>query len=211
MQSGLTISQKRKQIEEEALLESRGALPSDQRKLLERGLLRLGYQTYWQYLCSPSWRAFRARNLGRVCVCCKARGKSLLLHHVDYSHLGRERRQDVVTLCRTHHRLIHAAVEQGGDLRGFAPGPALSEQELSWRRTRLALLGMPSLKAYYSSDFWRSRRDLLIAEQCERCGWSKSEHLRIYHATYERLGAELPEDLETLCKLCHRLDGRKAA
>lgn len=48
--------------------------------------------------------------------------------------------------------------------------------------------------------------------QCEVCGadartahWqAKGGSLQVHHRTYERLGAELPGDLQVLCPECHR-------
>jgi 5-methylcytosine-specific restriction endonuclease McrA len=50
--------------------------------------------------------------------------------------------------------------------------------------------------------FWRRKRALHRAGyRCERC--RGGEHLDVHHRTYERLGRELDEDLEVLCRDCH--------
>ena len=45
---------------------------------------------------------------------------------------------------------------------------------------------------------------------CERCGCGPKnsfarykQHLHVHHKTYERLGHELPDDVELLCFACH--------
>jgi hypothetical protein len=61
-----------------------------------------------------------------------------------------------------------------------------------------------------ASAHWRKLRK--IAEQrshrrCEKCGRSTENALfglSLHHVTYERLGAELPEDVLLLCPRCHR-------
>jgi HNH endonuclease len=67
----------------------------------------------------------------------------------------------------------------------------------------LALRALPYAE-YLQSSWWRARRnDALRAAsyRCHRCE-SKRE-LQVHHLTYERLGAELPDDLEVLCRGCH--------
>lgn len=57
---------------------------------------------------------------------------------------------------------------------------------------------------YLRSPEWRKRRDTalrLAGFRCQRCQ-SKRE-LQVHHKTYERLGEELDDDLEALCRSCH--------
>jgi HNH endonuclease len=65
---------------------------------------------------------------------------------------------------------------------------------------------------YIASQEWRRRRRAFLAKHalCNRCGRDNDEHhrlfgtaLHVHHVSYARLGAELDEDLETLCKDCH--------
>lgn len=63
-------------------------------------------------------------------------------------------------------------------------------------------------RMYLLSDEWQLRRlEALRAAgfRCERCGWISHglRGLEVHHRTYERLGQELPADLEVLCRLCH--------
>lgn len=59
--------------------------------------------------------------------------------------------------------------------------------------------------AYLESPWWRMRRHAVMryrGERCERCGLT--QRLQLHHRTYQRLGKELPEDVELLCRNCHR-------
>lgn len=61
--------------------------------------------------------------------------------------------------------------------------------------------------AYLKSPFWMARKAAVIRHRgyrCERCGAEPSTGLQLHHRTYERLGHELPEDVELLCADCHR-------
>jgi 5-methylcytosine-specific restriction endonuclease McrA len=65
--------------------------------------------------------------------------------------------------------------------------------------------------AVIASKRWRGLRDRRFHDtggKCERCGWEQSRWhkgrgLELHHKTYERLGEELPGDLELLCQRCH--------
>jgi hypothetical protein len=67
-------------------------------------------------------------------------------------------------------------------------------------------------REYINGQDWRARRRAYLAKfpSCKRCGMGMEEHkarfdtaLHVHHISYTRLGAELDEDLETLCKPCH--------
>jgi hypothetical protein len=67
-------------------------------------------------------------------------------------------------------------------------------------------------REYINGQDWRARRRTYLAKFpfCRRCGMGMEEHkerfdtsLHVHHISYTRLGAELDEDLETLCKPCH--------
>jgi hypothetical protein len=55
--------------------------------------------------------------------------------------------------------------------------------------------------AYLKSDHWRDtrQRKLAINPTCERCG--STYRLEIHHRTYNNLGRESDDELETLCQL----------
>jgi hypothetical protein len=62
---------------------------------------------------------------------------------------------------------------------------------------------------YMASDAWYESPARLEALRsagfrCRICNAHSSQlPLQAHHRTYERLGAELPDDLTALCKLCH--------
>ncbi len=60
---------------------------------------------------------------------------------------------------------------------------------------------------YLRSPEWRrkrARRLKLDRNACQKCGATSKEYrLEVHHLTYERLGDERMEDLQTLCVLCH--------
>lgn len=61
-------------------------------------------------------------------------------------------------------------------------------------------------REYLRSPAWdkkRRKRLMIDGYACVRCG-RKSRELHVHHKTYERLGRERMEDLETLCKRCHK-------
>lgn len=70
---------------------------------------------------------------------------------------------------------------------------------------------------YIRSKTWKDKRKEVLkrdGHKCCHCG-SLYGDLQIHHVTYIRLGAELLEDLLTLCDACHvkehkRLDAEKA-
>lgn len=61
-----------------------------------------------------------------------------------------------------------------------------------------------SYLAYLNSPHWRWVRNRAlkrVAYRCERCDAKRD--LQVHHKSYERLGAERPDDLEVLCFSCH--------
>jgi hypothetical protein len=70
----------------------------------------------------------------------------------------------------------------------------------------------PKYIAYINSLEWQCKRREAINRargQYERCG--SMQRLQVHHKTYCRLGHELPEDLEVLCRLCHELEHPRLA
>jgi hypothetical protein len=62
----------------------------------------------------------------------------------------------------------------------------------------------PTYMAYLKSPEWATKRMAALARaggNCERCAAPARE---VHHRTYERVGAERPEDLQALCAPCHR-------
>lgn len=67
-------------------------------------------------------------------------------------------------------------------------------------------------QVYMQSDEWQERRELALAKAgycCERCGYDGP--LDVHHLTYERLGHEMPQDLEALCRACHMVADEERA
>lgn len=66
----------------------------------------------------------------------------------------------------------------------------------------------PEYRKVLGSLRWRNLRKERLRQtmhRCERCGKTSgdSSNLQLHHKTYDRLGAELPADIELLCKQCH--------
>ena len=62
---------------------------------------------------------------------------------------------------------------------------------------------MVDYDAYIHSPWWVARTAAVIryrSSVCERCG--RVDNLELRHRTLERLGHELPEDVELLCPGC---------
>lgn len=84
-------------------------------------------QAYQDYINSRAWEVMRARVIARdggVCRKCGCRGHSkapLQVHHMTYARFGNERDEDLITLCKTCHKAVHAQQKQ--HLRG-APAKA---------------------------------------------------------------------------------------
>jgi 5-methylcytosine-specific restriction endonuclease McrA len=75
-----------------------------------------------------------------------------------------------------------------------------------WRlERRVKELGYLSYRHYLRSEHWSRVRIRQIKEKGYICELCKSRNkLALHHKTYERLGAELVEDLQWLCRGCHR-------
>lgn len=59
-------------------------------------------------------------------------------------------------------------------------------------------------KDFYRTPEWKVTKEAALARaghRCARCDSTKQ--LQVHHVTYERIGNELPEDLEVLCAICH--------
>jgi 5-methylcytosine-specific restriction endonuclease McrA len=67
-------------------------------------------------------------------------------------------------------------------------------------------------EAHLASEEWAAMKRALLQERgarCERCG--APPPLELHHKTYERLGRELPSDLELVCPECHPLADEERA
>lgn len=71
-------------------------------------------QRYDEYLHSPQWLSLRERVLRRDKYRCTVTGKArepgdpLQVHHLTYDRIGCESLDDLVTICRSQHKQIHA-------------------------------------------------------------------------------------------------------
>lgn len=78
-----------------------------------------------------------------------------------------------------------------------------------WRRKRRGRDWYRNV--YLRSDHWHAVRQwalLVDRHRCRECGrGGRGITLDVHHRTYEHLWAERPEDLETLCRQCHREKG----
>ena len=66
-------------------------------------------------------------------------------------------------------------------------------------------------ETYLKSSRWRNTRvDLMKMRgaSCESCE-ARPLSLEVHHLNYDRLGHELPGDLQVLCKRCHQLADEK--
>jgi hypothetical protein len=76
---------------------------------------------------------------------------------------------------------------------------------------RLAALRAMPYEDYLRTPEWRARRQEALKRaqyRCYLCNTNQSP-LEVHHRTYERLGAEAPEDLYVLCDSCHQWYHRK--
>jgi hypothetical protein len=70
-----------------------------------------GRAEYRLYLQSWGWRRRRNRAVRRAGFRCEDCGRrvALQVHHLTYLHRGRERRRELVALCRHCHNVRHGA------------------------------------------------------------------------------------------------------
>jgi hypothetical protein len=92
-----------------------------------------------------------------------------------------------------------------------------SWRERRWRQAGLAKLGLKieQYEKYLETPHWQAFRKLVFEAQlkrlgrncCERCQKERNSEgtvrLQVHHLTYERLGNELIEDVEIICRDCH--------
>lgn len=66
---------------------------------------------------------------------------------------------------------------------------------------------------YLHSAAWKNKRQYILETRnctCERCGDMPELYLlHVHHKTYARIFNELPEDLELLCKPCHKKEHKR--
>lgn len=106
----------------------------------------------------------------------------------------------------TVQRIIRKLEKRGLVLRIMDDQHHRSEIRVLWRQ-RTTVPG--SYQDYLASDHWQETRARALDRamwRCQVCNTPRSQSiLDVHHRTYERLGAELPEDLAVLCRECHSL------
>ena len=69
---------------------------------------------YFSYIHSELWRsrasAYKLR-IGYRCEHCKAMAR-LEIHHLSYANLGNEKDDDLIALCKSCHKEIHAQKQE---------------------------------------------------------------------------------------------------
>ena len=65
-------------------------------------------ESYQRYLKTPHWRSMRKRQLKqqRVCSLCGIK-TSLIVHHMQYTNIGREPDADLIVICNKCHKKLH--------------------------------------------------------------------------------------------------------
>ena len=65
---------------------------------------------YNQYMQSEAWDKKRKKRLSLddyICQDCRCKNKPLDVHHLNYKRLGRERMEDLLSVCRSCHLRRH--------------------------------------------------------------------------------------------------------
>lgn len=60
--------------------------------------------------------------------------------------------------------------------------------------------------AHLMSQRWRDTREIKLEQtdgRCEKCG-KRKQHMNVHHLTYENVYNERLEDLQVLCRRCHK-------
>jgi hypothetical protein len=71
-------------------------------------------------------------------------------------------------------------------------------------RSALKARSPVSYREYLKTNWWFQRRNQALRDANYRCAVCESKrNLQVHHTSYEHLGAELPEDLEVVCRGCH--------
>lgn len=68
------------------------------------------YYRYDDYLRSELWQSIKDNYYKRrpaICAICRDASKPVDLHHLTYENIGRESVNDLIPLCKQHHKLEH--------------------------------------------------------------------------------------------------------
>lgn len=72
-------------------------------------------------------------------------------------------------------------------------------------RVEKRVIRQEDYREYLNSDHWKKTRAAALqraGNKCQGCGGTYD--LQVHHKTYARRGHERPEDLEVLCRNCHK-------
>lgn len=105
-----------------------------------------------------------------------------------------------------HQAIVDAAHTPTRDLWKIVRANLSSLDAVAALRTLEGRLNTPEILNYHQylrSDRWKAKRAAKLETNpaCEKCG--ATDNLQVHHLTYEHVGFELPEDLQTLCATCH--------
>lgn len=77
---------------------------------------KFGYQDYDHYTNSQHWKDFkqqyRRSSLPQWCLVCRKAGYQL--HHLHYDNFNAEKLEDVIPLCKVHHKEVHTWLRKNG-------------------------------------------------------------------------------------------------
>jgi hypothetical protein len=62
-------------------------------------------------------------------------------------------------------------------------------------------IGFASYDEYLRSEHWKNFTARVRRNECYCC--KKQKALQVHHMTYKNIGAEMPEDVVTVCRACH--------
>src|SRR5207244_4453286 len=86
----------------------------------------------------------------------------------------------------------------------------LPPREYEHLKRGLSRLGLRSLREFYSSACWITKRQAYFSRHEYHCGACPARRgLQLHHRTYERLGNERDADLSWLCDECHGAEHRR--
>lgn len=88
---------------------------------------------YIKYINSDAWRAMRSRVLERDSCRCRDCGHTSPrnhVHHLTYARLGRERLDDLVTLCKACHDAVHHGSMTVSRKKAVKPIPAKKKKRV---------------------------------------------------------------------------------
>lgn len=100
---------------------------------------------------------------------------------------------------------------QARDLDGAVIGTIWYVHRLNRQQRQKRLAIMP-YREYLATPEWAEKRKQALARAGHRCQLCNGrERLEVHHRTYDRRGAERPDDLVTLCRSCHARHHGKSA